>query len=299
MALLDAIGAECTSNLSIGLASLLATLAPTYALLPHGICNRLPLLLWHLLALPPTHTSSSAAASLRATLVTTLRSGPPEQRQQAIAIAIRPLQRACQVPLASPRPGHRRGRGSGSGGSGGGGSFTGSIGSIGGGAYSSASDGEDDLTSPPASSRGRPTDLPPALAAAGDKLPIALALELLRSVAETEPTRADAASDGVAGTTTSGTSLVAQLEPRLNLFSLATQLVALPTHDAAQSSDPALASAVAASIAQTSCSPPPRGTEAAAAACHSAHAPTAGRGKVDGLVLVTRTRAKFSVLLLS
>ena len=54
ISLLDAIGNECSSLLSMGLAQLLATLAPIYATLPRGIRNRMPLLLWHLLSLPPS-----------------------------------------------------------------------------------------------------------------------------------------------------------------------------------------------------------------------------------------------------
>ena len=200
--MLDAVGAECSANLSVELAGLLATLGPTYASLPHGISNRLPLLLWHLLSLPPPRASPAATASVKKTLVATLKAGPVEQRQQAIAVAIRPLQRACGVPLASPRPTHRRGTHGGSGGS----------------AGSSGSAGDEDVAVAEGgtpfmlgSGRGKATDLPQALSAAGDRLPLSIALELLRAIGEGD--KHDASP-----------SLIAQLEPRLNLYSLATQL---------------------------------------------------------------------------
>ena len=216
IAVLDALHTEGSANLSMGHASLLASLAPTYAALPVAISHRMALLLWHLLAQPTTAASPAAAASLRATLIASLRQSPPEQRVQAVALAVRPLQRACNVPLASPRPGHRRNassQGSQGGGSGsgsyssremlsaagiahGGGTGTGGGRDSGedppGSVYAAAADGIGLVSAPGSGRGGGKLDLPPALAAAGDKLPLPLALEVrdTRRPARRPPPRA-------------------------------------------------------------------------------------------------------------
>ena len=267
--LIDAIGAECSGGLTIELAALLATLAPVYSAMPHGVSNRLPLLLWHLLALPPLRASTAATTLIRTTLVSTLRAGPVEQRIQAIAVAVRPLQRSCGVSLASPRPSHCRSSGSGDGRGSGGSSGSGSASfvSIGpatlpdgsefaasAGAADSMSSLHSSASSGSGSSRVKPTDLPPALAAAGDKLPLATAMELVRSIASAD-------------------SLIVQLESRLSLYSLATQLVSQPPGNGTKEEDVELVGAISASLESISCSPTPHAEDAAA---NSASLPASG-----------------------
>ena len=229
LSLLEAVGDACKAALSVGLSAVLATLAPIYSALAPAISERLLALLWTLLATLTPDAPAAAAASLRATLVSTLRSGSADHRHHAIAVLVRPLQRACQLASAasggsSSRPTHRRGGSQGQGGSMGSGALASLVGLGGGGGgdegggsvYASASSG---LASSLGGSRqAKPPELSPALVEAAERLPISMALELLRAVGESEALPAKG----------EGASLVATLEPRHGLLSLAQQLVAIP-----------------------------------------------------------------------
>ena len=292
-ALLDAIWDECSTNLSPELASSLATLGPIYAQLPHGLSNRLPLLLWHLLRCrrnasarrrPPRsrlrlwrrcEPARSSSVSRRLPLQCGLFRGSvaslsprhgrhtgaarrhPPARVEALYLA-RTLGGASAAvraahwfaaaqrlpPLATLRivlDRARKGNGASS-------TLSGQQASIAAAASSSA------LENTPAVIRGKPTDLPPALAAAGDRLPQTLALEMITSIAE---------ADKKTETASSHISLLGQLESRLGLYSLATQLAARPTRDEGRSGggmsretpdeNEQMAAAISASIEQISC----------------------------------------------
>jgi hypothetical protein len=207
----------------VGLAAVLASLTRIYTALPSVVSDRWTLLLWTLLGTLPTNTPAAAATSLRAALLTSLRAGTPEQRTQAVTIALRPVQRACCLaPSGSSRPTHWR-QGS-NGGSGGASTRFGALG-IGAGGTAEGATPVAIATSPGSGmlagfGKGgdKKGELPVALAAAGDSLPLGTALELLRAIAESDPTRPEASRE----------SLIMQLEPRLGLMSLAQQLVATP-----------------------------------------------------------------------
>ena len=203
---------------------MLASLTRIYTALPSAVSDRWTLLLWTLLGTLPTGTPAAAGASLRAALLTALRAGTPEQRTQAVTIALRPVQRACCLaPSGASRPTHWR-QGSNGGGSGGSSTRFGAMG-IGVGGTAEGAAPVASATSPGSGmlagfSKGsdKKGELPAALAAAGDSLPLGTALDLLRAITESDPTRPEASRE----------SLIMQLEPRLGLMSLAQQLAATP-----------------------------------------------------------------------
>ena len=81
---------------------MLVRLAPAYAALSHSLSNRLSLLLWHLLAVPPSCAAPAALPTVKLALLSTLRSGAPEGRQQALAFCPEPLALASdKVELAA------------------------------------------------------------------------------------------------------------------------------------------------------------------------------------------------------
>jgi hypothetical protein len=160
----------------VGLAAVLASLTRIYTALPSVVSDRWTLLLWTLLGTLPTNTPAAAATSLRAALLTSLRAGTPEQRTQAVTIALRPVQRACCLaPSGSSRPTHWR-QGS-NGGSGGASARFGALG-IGAGGTAEGAAPVAIATSPGSGmlagfGKGgdKKGELPVALAAAGDRTP--------------------------------------------------------------------------------------------------------------------------------
>ena len=327
VSLLDAVGAECVAHTSTGLAQLLAALCPIYAALPHGINHRLPLLLWHLLSLPPAVVPPPAAAIVRAALVASVRAAPPDQRAQAVAVALRPLQIACQVPLAAPRPAQARRlrlpvaaappptralmAAAAAAAAGGDGSCTRAArpGSV----YAATADGYGLVAAPShghrSSTTSKAASLPPALAAAGDRLPLHLAMELIQAFAESDsdafkraaaeraeqqqqhavaaaaavaPNPAAAAASS-SSSSSSSSSLVAQVEARL-LAPLArhdprsdADAVRANADDAERAEDADLAAAMARSMGQTSASPADGRSSSS-----SSDSPTGGGGGEGG-----------------